>query len=162
MPAFSHPALRVTITRAWINWNSLAALTATFSADRFYTPAHPGIILADHQRDVLGHFIGISTRAPGGAVPLQHFNFLSIKHNLQLTYTGFSLSGSLSGFALCCWFSHQYLPLSRTPLPVYLLCMARNFFRWFSCSVSARIWWYSLWSMCSNKLLNFLMHTLPG
>lgn len=64
-------------------------------------PRTPGIILADQQRDVLGHFVGIATRAPSGAVPRQHFLLLLIKHQLELSLTGGGLPRALRGFAFC-------------------------------------------------------------
>ena len=103
MPAFGHPALWVTITRAWINRNSLAALTATFSADRFYTPAHTCIIRRLSNAMYSPNSQGACLEAARGTVTIQHFNFLSIRYKLQLTHTGWCLLGSLIGFALCWW-----------------------------------------------------------
>jgi hypothetical protein len=66
----------------------IAALAASAFADGVNPAAHPGVILADKQRDVLGHFIGIATRAPGGAVPRQHLLLLLIQHQFNFALTG--------------------------------------------------------------------------
>jgi hypothetical protein len=77
----------------------IAALAAAPFADGVNPAAHPGIILADQQRDVLGHFVWITTRAPGGAVTRQHFLLLLIQHQFNLALTGGGLPRALRGFA---------------------------------------------------------------
>ena len=79
----------------------IAALAAAPFADGVNPAAHAGIILADQQRDVLGHFVGIATRAPGGAVPRQHLHFLLVEHQLNLAFTGGGLPRALRGFTFC-------------------------------------------------------------
>lgn len=112
VPAKSGPALRITSARAGCHRQLIAALAAAAFADGVNPAAHPGIILADQQRDVLGHFVWFTTRAPVGAVPRQHFLLLLIQHYFNFALTGGGLPRALRGFAYLSGIIYlRYLPV---------------------------------------------------